>query len=504
MRVRLCARAVVLVTILAGCDEVSDRAAGAARGVHEAPVALATLLDAADSLYAAARFDTAAVLWTRALEALSGTDREPEVLTSLGLAAWRRGDYAAASELGERALSIARERGLDTLLPRSYNALGLLAWDEGRLFEAETLYREGLSVARRVGDDRYVPRLGQNLGLVQLDLGRFSEAQHSFTQALSRVRRLGDRPSTARVLINLATLELWRDAPASALAWLDSASRIHREIEDPLGEIEALGQRGVALAAMGEMREGFVALDSARILARERGMRGEEASSLEMIADLYAEAGQDRRALRAYREAAGLYESMGALSEAGDILRSRSRLEAEAGQVDRAQEELLSALDRHTEAGAELERIDDLVALAELAATSGRAHAADTLLARAGRAALDIGVTAMLDRVELARARIENRAGDADGVIRTLNGLTRTPDRMRPADEWEVHALRASAFRRLGAVDSAIAAGSRAVAAVERVRRRIRDGSAADLVPEPHGRGVRRSRSGAPCPGHRR
>lgn len=454
---------------LAGCAEAPGGGDAVRAGTA---MPLAAMLAEADSLYAEARFDSAAGVWNRALTILEGTDGEPEILTSLGLAARNLGDYREARRLGERALELKRARGLDAQVPRSLNALGLVAWEEGRLADAESLYREGLTAAQRVGDDEYAAKLIQNLGLVQLDLGRFDEAGASFREALAMVRRIGDRRAEARMVTNLAVRELWLGNPASALERLEDASRLHHEVRDPVGEIEALGQRGVALAAMGELRQGFVALDSALQLARQHGLREEEASNLEMLADLHAEAGDYRRAVSAYGEAAALYEAMGAPVEVGDILRSKGRLQWSAGARAQGEEAVRLALERHATAGAALEVVDDLIALAEMVAEAGDASAADSLLAVGERRAAELDASTR-DRVTLARARVAGSAGRPADVLTALDRLSRRPERMHAATAWEVHALRARAYGALGAGDSATAAGRRAVAEVERVRRRI-------------------------------
>ncbi|HEX9166447.1 MAG TPA: CHAT domain-containing protein, partial [Gemmatimonadales bacterium] len=72
--------------------------------------------------------------------------------------------------------------------------------------------------------------------------------------------------------------------------------------------------------------------------------------------------------------------------------------------------------------------------------------------------------------VALADARLADASADPAGALRALRA---SASEVRPGDawaEWEVEALTARAFARTNQLDSAVAAGRRAVAAVERVR----------------------------------
>jgi tetratricopeptide (TPR) repeat protein len=153
----------VLLAALSGCSGPRDQASAAAAERRDRDAAsLASLLDEGERLYALSEYDSASVVWQLAVERVRLEDEpatEAWLLTWLGLAAWRLGDYGQARSLGEAALELELQHSLDTLLPRSYNALGLLAWYEGRLSDAVQLYSRTTAAARAVGEGAgWLPR----------------------------------------------------------------------------------------------------------------------------------------------------------------------------------------------------------------------------------------------------------------------------------------------------------------------------------------------------------
>ena len=114
------------------------------------------MLAAGEAVYLLGRFDSARTLWLSALadaRARRDSALEGRLLTWLGLAAYRTGDYARASRLGEQALQLKLRAGLSEDLAQSYNALGLLAWNQGRLAEAAGLFRQAAEVGAQLSPE---------------------------------------------------------------------------------------------------------------------------------------------------------------------------------------------------------------------------------------------------------------------------------------------------------------------------------------------------------------
>src|SRR4051812_10555032 len=122
-----------------------------------------------ESVYLRGEFDSARTLWKDGLVRASvahDSAHEGRLLTWLGLAAYRLGDYDEAGTLGEQAVALKLQAGLADDLSVSYNALGLLAWNQGRLLEATALFANASATAHTVGDEKGVAKAVNNLALV--------------------------------------------------------------------------------------------------------------------------------------------------------------------------------------------------------------------------------------------------------------------------------------------------------------------------------------------------
>ncbi|HLG06427.1 MAG TPA: tetratricopeptide repeat protein, partial [Gemmatimonadales bacterium] len=121
----------------------------------ERTVSVDSLVAPGESLYVRGSYDSATAVWTEALQGpgIAGSAGEARLLHWLGLAAYRRGEYADARRLGERSLGLKRDLRLPSPeIAESQNALGLLAWNEGRLQDAEALLGQALAGFEGGGD----------------------------------------------------------------------------------------------------------------------------------------------------------------------------------------------------------------------------------------------------------------------------------------------------------------------------------------------------------------
>lgn len=433
-----------------------------------------SLLARGDSSYAHGQFDSARGYWriarTRA-HAIDDSTAESRALTSLGLAAYRLGDYAEARALGEQALALKLRAGLKGDLFKSYNALGLLAWNEGRLNDAIALFEKATAVARATADHSALAKAANNIALVHTELGDFAQARAGFVEARTAGQTMGDAKIEGRSLDNLGMLDIQMGAPQPAVAELVEARALLRSTGDVTGEQNVLGQLGSAYDALGEPRLAYAALDTALALARAHGLKQEEASNLELLAGLHHQAGDPSQALKLYEQASALDAELGLGIEKGSNLRNVAQIEFELGRKDLALKNVKTALQTHRTAHAPLQELRDLLLLADLESAANTSHGeVETSLASA--ATLARGLDSRLARVDVAltTAVIAEREGDSRRVLKTLNSRKTDFARGGYADEWRKATLQARSYARLGLLDSAVAAGRQAVAAVERVR----------------------------------
>ncbi|MFC1639665.1 CHAT domain-containing protein [Gemmatimonadota bacterium] len=451
--------------------EASAEADSAARIVLVSD--LESIIELAIDIYDRAEYDSVRALLTPALQQAqtqNDSAAEARILTVLGQAAYREGDFSQAREVGEKALQLKLRIGLASELARSYNALGLLAWTEARRSDALELYEKALQSATGSGVDSTRAGVSINRGLIYADLGDFDQARSSLITGRDLSIEIGNARWATAAINNLAMVQIWTGNPAGAVSTLEQAIRSFDSLDYAHGKINALGQLGTAYAAIGEIGNAITVLDSAITFARERGLRDEEASNLEALAEAHRTVGDYRRALALFERAEAINEEMGLVEETGADQRSRAQIYSLLGEPALALEFAWRALETHESVDARWEELADHVMLADLEHQVGNRVESAAHIRAAKRLARDCDArTARID-VALAEARIAERDEQPELVLRVIGAASADLFAGGYDAEWESEVLRARAFLSLSQDDSAAAAAHGAVLAVERVR----------------------------------
>ena len=432
-----------------------------------------TLMARGDSLYARQEFDSAAAFWRTSLTVtgVRGTAAEARLLTKLGNAAWRRTDYATARRLGDSALSLKRALGMsDGELAESENALGLVAWDEGRLEDANGLYAEARAGFLAVGNREGLAKVYGNIALVAIEFGRFSDARRALDTARAFAHLVGDPRLEGRAATNLGIVETQAGDPRVALQDFADARRLAALVRDDVNLENALGQLGVTWELLGDPGRAIASVDSALEVARRHGLLEEETNDLLLLASIYRDAGDLDRALQNYERGRALSDSAGLKEEQGIALREMAALRVARGSREEARPDLSEALRLHHEAGASLQEFNDLLALASLELEGGTRAAAGRWIAAATERAADLDAPQARSDLALVRSRLALDEGNPERALRLLDAVSGQialgAGQAAVESEW----LRTRAFAALGRLDSAVAAGRRAIRTIERSR----------------------------------
>lgn len=482
-----------LAASLAGCANESADPAGESQTESEpssgAPAALVPLdsaLSLAEATYLSGELVAAQEILRPVLDRARAADdvsTEAIALTWLGLAAWRLGDNDQAARLGTSALDLKLEHGLTEELFASYNALGLLAYYENRYIDASNYLASALRSTNTGGKVGDFATARQNLALVQTEWGDFQAAREGFLafhdtmtefghhfESGDRARRMG------AALTNLGMLEVRVGNPAAAVEWLLEAVDVYREGYPP-GEGFSLGHLATAYSLLGEQDRAFSALDTALEKVRAQGLRQEEASNLEVMAEQYREAGDFRRALALYYDARQINDELSLTVESGSDLRGEAEIHLSLGTPERAVIAAAEALDLHQKAGAALDELYDHVTLAEIHHVLGNIGDVSRHLATAREMADELSVRSARVAVAMAEARIADRESDHAAVLRIMRAAAVDVAFGGYAEQWQSSHLVAGAFSGAGMLDSAAVAGWSALTTVERVRGRYGSGA---------------------------
>ena len=432
-----------------------------------------TLFALGDSLSREEAFDSAHAVWSTALDqavSMADSAREARLRTEIGIAAYRLTRLEEARTQQELAVALKVRLGMDTALSRSSNALGLVLRDEGNLEEAARLFTRAAAEARASFDTAGLARATGNLGLILLSLGSLDSARTAFRELRAAGKMLGNTRYEANGLANEAMLDVWSGDPAPAIARIDTARTLYRQIGYRTGEQNALGQLGTAFELTGEFDRAFAAYDSSLALARDLESQQEEADLYRLIAGLHAAAGDWRQSIRYYEQADSLFQLTGATHDRGAALRGAATGYLELRNARESRLAADAALALHLESKDLFEQLDDRLLLAEIAMRSRAAGTVDTELSIARTLATRLNTRAARISTALAEARWASIRNESRQVLAITTGIRRELPDFDPQVAWQVDGLAARAWARQDRLDSAEVVGRRAVTAVEWLR----------------------------------
>lgn len=429
-----------------------------------------SLLSAGREKYQQQDFAGARSFWLAALpRAQKNTRGEADLYTWLGLSSWRLGDLDSARVWQKRAIEIKSGLGRPNDLWRSYNALGLLVLDEAHNDSAAALFESALKSAAADGDAEGVAKATGNAALAYTYLGDLTRARAGHRAMRSAGVQMRDARVQANGLANEAMVDIWEGDAATAIARLDTARRLYKN-SDAVGEQNALGQLASAYEIVGNYGAAFSALDSALVIARAHFLRAGEVETLRMLGGLHLRLGDDGRASKYFADAEAVARKRGVDADLGSVLRSAAIASLRLGSTRKARLFAAEAFRLHVDADEKLEQIDDLLALAEVDMVAGSHHSAVGRLRSAESLAKELTNRSMLSVVFLAKASVADRMGQPSRVLAQLGKLRADSVRSGFDVQSSAAAYATRAHLRLGAVDSAIVTGARAVMLVERVR----------------------------------
>lgn len=435
-----------------------------------------SLLAAGQTFYDAEDYGQARSAYAAAVEHAQATDdvaAKARALTGLGLAEYRLAtnlDTAAMRE--SRAIELWHQLGRSQEAGPAYNVLGLIRLDQNRDQDGIAALERAAEAARASGDSITLARALGNLALPYAYRGDFTAGRAAARglRAAGRIRR--DARWEGNGLTNEAMIDLMVADPLVAIARLDTARALYRKAGYQTGEQVALGHLSAGLAMTGDYGSAFAALDTALALARGRSLRYEEAVNLRMIADLHARVGDYRRAVSLYGEAETILRETGATADLAAALRGSAEAYSRLGNSESAMRAAREAFRLDRDNGERSAALEDLVLLAWLEAPGAPRDTIAARLAAIRGLADTVATRGAQGMALLAEARVADRRGDPAGALRAAVALAAvaTGDDATLADAW---ALEARSAARLGRLGPAVAAGRRAVAAIDRLRRTL-------------------------------
>lgn len=347
----------------------------------------------------------------RAVIAMAQEHGQPETEAiarlNLGVALEMKGDHAGALEQQLEAFSLKEQLGDSSGMARGLNNIGMLYVRTGDTLKALNFFQRSVAINERVaqtggrtGDSASWHRSLMNLAVVEMDLGRYDTAlvlllrstevcpprmynsngpalltnialahegsghldtaQALFEEALELARQLNDQWSLGELRHFLADLLVRTGKPAQALAHLDTALAITRELGDRSSERNILLSQAQAFAATGRHKEAYHAHQAYTALSDSLMNAGKDAVMRELHVKYDVERKENEN--QHLRAAAELAEARGQnlrwmltaalLLAVGTglvawLLAQRSRERAQRREADLEQQALRAQMDPH-------------------------------------------------------------------------------------------------------------------------------------------------------------
>jgi transcriptional regulator with GAF, ATPase, and Fis domain/Tfp pilus assembly protein PilF len=352
----------------------------------------------------------------------------------LGLTALRTGDWNAAREHIESAISTYRRADFPDGMARAYNNLSLVYKNQCRFKEAARFLEQALRLSERTGQYHDAATYVHNLGLVHEKMGDWDLAEEHYRRSLQMHTEVGFPAGRARSLSCLGNLLRKRGAWADSEALIRESLAIASERGYPRETVLAHEALGDWCMDRGQCEAGRNEYETALALADQVAPESDLTSELlRRLGDAALRAGDLAAAERHGERALQVSRRLGDRIEEGCSLRLLGLVSAEHGDMSAARE-------RITLAGELLARIGKRYELAKLHLAAGVAW---RKRARKGksRAILEESVA----HLRRAVAGFENFARNGL-TARALLELTRSQFLVGLVDEAVIHLNHASAL----------------------------------------------------------
>jgi predicted ATPase/class 3 adenylate cyclase len=234
-------------------------------------------------------------------------------LDRLGMAAWRRGDFATARVLMEEDLALFKELGDQDRVAWSLFTLGLLNNKQGEYTRACALFEESLTLFRELGNKRgMAASLTQLAGTLFASQGNQDMIYPLLEEGLALDREVGDKEGKAVSSLLLGWVALKQGDVITARTRVEESLALYREMEHREGMAEALSLLARLEATRDDHAFARVLYEESLAMAQEIGDKELIASGLGGLASVAAAQDEPTWAARLWGSAEVMREAIGA------------------------------------------------------------------------------------------------------------------------------------------------------------------------------------------------
>jgi tetratricopeptide (TPR) repeat protein/class 3 adenylate cyclase len=164
--------------------------------------------------------------------ALDDSARQGDLLNTMGIVEWNRGNYSSAAEHYRRALDVFRNAGDQVHAGLMLNSLAVTMARLARSSEATELLQEALTSHRATGQRLLEGHALAALGDIHAANSQYRQALDCYSDSLEIRKAIGDRRGEGWMLYQIARVSVKTEAADQAADLLVRASAIASEIGD--------------------------------------------------------------------------------------------------------------------------------------------------------------------------------------------------------------------------------------------------------------------------------
>lgn len=188
------------------------------------------------------QYDQARICLEKAQLLLSGSETgdSMNILTELGMIAFRTGDYDQARKLYQKVMKYWEDNGNARKIALILNNLGNICFDTQVYDEARELYEKSLKIRRELGDKRGIAAILNNLGSVYFSTEKLDKSEDYHRQSIEIRQAINDRYGLSTCYNNLGLVLGNLGKHEEAIDFYSQGLAIKREIGDMWGVCNTL------------------------------------------------------------------------------------------------------------------------------------------------------------------------------------------------------------------------------------------------------------------------
>jgi tetratricopeptide (TPR) repeat protein/transcriptional regulator with XRE-family HTH domain len=321
----------------------ADSAATSGRNLHAVQIPAAV----GDFLRAQGHWDQAAALHRTALAAARQAGDGPGqalALRQLGILAWQRGDFPAATASLTQAVDLYQQAGDRPGQAYALDHLGVAQQMAGDYAAALTSREQALALARDSGDALAEAMALGHLGWIQFETGNYTDAAANNTRALALMRSLGHRLGEADMLSGVAAVQQHAGDYQAAVASLTQVVTLYQEIGYPHHLAAALNDLGLAQQLTGDYEAAAASHQQALQMHRDLGSQLGEAEVLNSLGELATRTSNTAQARGYHTQALAIARDIGWSLQEARALEGIGHAHLQDGNPGQAAEPLQQAL----------------------------------------------------------------------------------------------------------------------------------------------------------------